>query len=143
MSDYLIQQLGAHGNIDVLLNSEIAEARGDGQLHSVLLRNRADDSTVEVDAQGVFILIGAMPRTDWLPPAIARDERGFVLTGEETSPSVDGDPPWRALETTMPGVFTAGDVRRGSVKRVAAAVGEGATAIRLIHDYLSATRAES
>jgi thioredoxin reductase (NADPH) len=140
MSDYLIQQLRAHGNIDVLLNSEIAEARGDGQLRSLVLRNRADGSTAEIDAQGVFILIGAMPRTEWLPPAIARDERGFVLTGEDTSLSLDGDPPWRALETTMPGVFTAGDVRRGSVKRVAAAVGEGATAIRLIHDYLLATR---
>jgi thioredoxin reductase (NADPH) len=144
MSDYLVRELEAIPNIDVRVNTEIGEAHGDNRLRGISLRSNTTDTIEDVPATGVFILIGAAPRTDWLPPEIARDERGFVLTGigrpaSERDPDArphDGDP--SSLATTMPGVFAAGDVRHGSIKRIAAAVGEGSTAIRHVHEYRSA-----
>jgi thioredoxin reductase (NADPH) len=135
MSDYLVQELDAIGNIEIRSSTEVVEAVGDQQLRGLLLRNNANGETEEVPATAVFILIGAAPKTDWLPPEIARDERGFVLTGDDR-PGIHGDS-W-SLATTMPGVFAAGDARHGSVKRIAAAVGEGSTAIRQVHEYREA-----
>jgi thioredoxin reductase (NADPH) len=134
MSDYLVKELGGRPNIEVLLNTEIAEARGRTRLASLVLRNRIDGTETERDADAVFILIGATPRTDWLPKTIERDERGFVLTGGDVAGGGGNRP---TLQTSADGIFAAGDTRHGSIKRVAAAVGEGATAIREIHDYLN------
>jgi thioredoxin reductase (NADPH) len=133
MSDYLVRELEAIPNIDIRSNTEIAEARGGSRLEGVTLRNNATGTTEDVPAAAVFILIGAVPRTDWLPPEIVRDERGFVLTGADRPDRPDADT-W-SLATTMAGVFAAGDVRHDSVKRVAAAVGEGSTVIRQVHEY--------
>lgn len=135
MSDYLVQELEAIGNIEVRSQTEVAEAVGDQRLRGLLLRNSGTGVTEEVPATAVFILIGAAPKTDWLPSDIARDERGFVLTGDDRPGTISDA--W-GLSTTMPGVFAVGDARRGSVKRIAAAVGEGSTAIRQVHEYLEA-----
>jgi thioredoxin reductase (NADPH) len=136
MSDYLVRELETVPNIVIRMDTEIAEARGDARLEAISLRNRATGATEEVPSAAVFILIGAVPRTEWLPPEIARDERGFVLTGVDRPEPPSGDS-W-TLATTMPGVFAAGDVRHDSIKRVAAAVGEGSTVIRQVHEYRSA-----
>jgi thioredoxin reductase (NADPH) len=138
MSDYLVQQLRDRSNIEILLNTEIAEAGGGQRLRSLRLRNRTDGSEQERDAFALFILIGATPRTDWLPSSIARDPRGFILTGDDLPDGASGRNP--TLGTSLPGVYAAGDVRHGSIKRVAAAVGEGATTIREIHEYLATAR---
>jgi thioredoxin reductase (NADPH) len=136
MSDYLVRELEAIPNIDIRSNTEIAEARGGSRLEGVTLRNNATGTTEDVPTAAVFILIGAVPRTDWLPPEIERGERGFVLTGADRPVSPDSES-W-SLATSMRGVFAAGDVRYDSVKRVAAAVGEGSTVIRQVHEYRSA-----
>jgi thioredoxin reductase (NADPH) len=135
MSDYLVRELEAISNIEVRSSTEVVDATGDQRLRTLRLRNNATGATEEVPATAVFILIGAAPKTDWLPSDIARDERGFVLTGDDR-PGLHGDS-W-SLATTMPGVFAAGDARHGSVKRIAAAVGEGSTAIRQVHEYREA-----
>jgi thioredoxin reductase (NADPH) len=135
MSDYLVRELEAAPNVSVETNTEIAEAHGEGRLRSLTLRDRASGSTRDVAACGAFILIGAAPGTEWLPDAIARDERGFVLTGTDGPGAGTSAAP---LETTMHGVYAAGDVRHGSEKRVAAAVGEGSTVIRQIQAGRSA-----
>ena len=135
MSDYLVRELEAIGNIEIRLNTEIVEARGDQRLRGLMLHNNATGETEEAPATAVFILIGAAPKTDWLPPAITRDGRGFILTGDERPDAGRGT--W-SLATTMPGVFAVGDARHGSVKRIAAAVGEGSTVIRQVHEYRQA-----
>jgi len=137
MSDYLIRQIEAAPNVDVRYRCEVAGGHGSGHLEQLLLRNRDSGETELMPAAGLFVLIGAQPLTGWLPEAIRRDQWGFVLTGADTG---EHWPLQRAaflLETTTPGVFAAGDVRHGSVKRVASAVGDGSIAIRLIHDYLA------
>jgi thioredoxin reductase (NADPH) len=131
MSDYLIREIESAENVDVRFNTEIVDAQGDFRLSGLVLRDRTTDATEEVPAAAVFILIGAAPRTGWLPPEVARDDHGFILTGEQRSDAADG----LGLSSTMPGVFAAGDVRLNPVKRVAAAVGDGSTAIRQIHEY--------
>jgi thioredoxin reductase (NADPH) len=137
VSEYLIEQLANLGNVVVDLDTEVAEARDRHQLRTLLLRDKVAGTETEHEAAGLFILIGAVPRTDWLPAAIARDDRGYVLTGSDV-PSTGGSGPGREpLETTALGIFAAGDVRHGSVKRVAAAVGEGAAAIQQLHRSLS------
>jgi thioredoxin reductase (NADPH) len=138
VSDYLVEQLRARSNIEILLNTEVVEARGRGRLRSLVLRDRIGEGESVRDAFAVFILIGATPRTDWLPSSIERDERGFVLTGSDARQAPGG--PLPMLATSVPGIFAAGDVRHGSIKRVAAAVGEGATSIREIHEYLAGAR---
>ena len=137
MSDYLIRQIQAAPNVDVRYRCEVAGGGGSGHLDQLLLRNRDSGETELVPAAGLFILIGAQPFTGWLPEAIRRDQWGFILTGLCTG---EDWPLQRApflLETTVPGVFAVGDVRHGSMKRVASAVGDGSTTIRLIHDYLA------
>ena len=115
----------------------VAGGGGRGHLDQLLLRDRDTGETELVPAAGLFILIGAQPFTDWLPEAIKRDPWGFILTGPDTGQDWPLQRPPFLLETTTPGVFAVGDVRHGSMKRVAAAVGDGSTAIRLIHDYLA------
>jgi thioredoxin reductase (NADPH) len=106
-----------------------------------VVRDTVSDVTEELPASGVFIMIGAEPRTDWLPPEIEREERGYVLTGDAVARAQPEGRRRAPLETSMPGVFAVGDVRNGALKRIAAAVGEGSSAIRMVHDYLAAESA--
>jgi thioredoxin reductase (NADPH) len=137
MSDYLIRQIDAAPNVDVRYRCEVAGGGGSGHLEQLLLRNRDSGKTEPVPAAGLFILIGAQPFTSWLPEAIQRDQWGYILTGPDTGQDWPLQRAPFLLETTTPGVFAVGDVRHGAIKRVASAVGEGSTAIRLIHDYLA------
>jgi thioredoxin reductase (NADPH) len=137
MSDYLIRQIEAAPNVDVRYGCEVAGGGGNGHLEHLRLRNRDSGETEQVPAAGLFALIGAQPFTGWLPEAIERDQWGFILTGPDTGPHWPLQRAPFPLETTIPGVFAAGDVRHGSIKRVASAVGDGSIAIRLIHDYLA------
>ena len=138
MSRYLIEQIATRPNIDVVFETEVVAARGDGALESIDLRNVANGETATVASGGVFIFIGADAETHWLPPEIALDEKGYVLTGRDVVAAerweLDRDP--YLLETSVPGIFACGDVRYGPVKRVAAAVGEGSMAIAFVHQYL-------
>jgi len=137
MSDYLIRQIEAAPNVDVRYRCEVAGGGGNGRLDQLLLRDRDSGQTELVPAVGLFVLIGAQPFTGWLPEAIKRDSWGFILTGPDTGQDWPLQRAPFLLETTAPGVFAVGDVRHGSMKRVASAVGDGSTAIRLIHDYLA------
>jgi thioredoxin reductase (NADPH) len=142
MSYYLIRQIDEIPNIEVRLGTEVAAVHGDEHLEGLTLCSRASRSEETVPAGYVFVFIGAAPRTEWLDGVVARDAKGFVLTGPDLV--VDGrrPPGWVPdrdpyyLEASAPGIFAAGDVRANSVKRVASAVGEGAMAIQLIHGYL-------
>jgi thioredoxin reductase len=142
MSQYLIDQITAMPNIDVRTSTQIAAAAGTGKLETLTLTDTKTGTTQTVPASALVVLIGAVPHTGWLPAQIRRDEHGFILTGSDLSQ--DGHPaarwtltrPPRPLETSMPGVFTAGDVRHGSVKRVASAVGEGSIAATQMTQYL-------
>ncbi|WP_255945121.1 FAD-dependent oxidoreductase [Streptomyces odontomachi] len=143
MSRYLVDQVERHPRVRVLLHHEVQEALGDDVLRSLTLRDNTTDRVGEVPARALFVFIGARPHTDWLVGALAMDRRGFVLTGSDAQAAADPDI-WAAsgrspmmLETTLPGVFAAGDVRSGSVKRVASAAGEGAMATRLVHEHLA------
>jgi thioredoxin reductase (NADPH) len=139
MSYYLIQQIAAIPNITVRTCTEVSEAHGDGHLEQLTLRDIAASTTEIVDASQLFIFIGAAPRTGWLDGVVARDLRGFVLAGPDFSTDDTGWELERSpyhLETSVPGVFAAGDVRAESAKRVASAVGEGAMAVMFVHRYL-------
>jgi thioredoxin reductase (NADPH) len=137
MSHYLIEQIEATGNIEVLTRSEAIRADGDGRLRTLHVRGGdGEQTTMDVDA--CFVFIGALPRTEWLEGVVARDERGFILAGLDAKG--DGWPLQRdpfPLETSVPGVLVAGDVRARSIKRVASAVGEGSMAVSLVHQYLA------
>lgn len=142
MSQYLVDRIRATDNIEVRTGVEVSGAHGDGHLETVTVANRADGSAEEVTANWLFIFIGASPRTAWLGPDIARDRNGFIVTGpdllgREEPPRWELDRPPLPLESTVPGVFAAGDVRLESMKRVASAVGEGAMAVSLVHRYLA------
>jgi len=143
MSLYLVAQIRATGNIEVRLRSAVVAAQGDGHLAKVTLCEEGSPPQ-ELETSWLFVYIGASPRTDWLGSSVARDTRGFVLTGQDLLAS-SATTPWPlarapyALETSVPGVFAAGDVRLDSMKRVASAVGEGAMAIYLVHRYLAST----
>jgi thioredoxin reductase (NADPH) len=142
MSDYLVRELEATANITLRYNTEAVDGHSDGRLSGLTLKDRTSGATATVPATALFVLIGAEPHTGWLPETIKRDRWGFVVTG--TDLLADGQPPpgWpldrppKMLETSLPGVFAAGDVRHGSTNRVAGAVGEGSVAIRLVHEYL-------
>ncbi len=143
MSKYLIDQIRAQGNIVVETHTELMALHGSEQDQSHLGRItlKTPDSIAERDARSVFVFIGASPKTDWLPKAMARDSRGFVLAGPDLKAKakdvwkLDRDP--YLLESSVPGIFVAGDVRHGSVKRCASAVGEGSIAIQFVHQYLA------
>ena len=141
MSLYLVARVQATANIDVRLHSEVAGARGDGHLESVTAHRPDSGDAEEVAVNWMFVFIGASPRTDWLGGDVVRDAKGFVVTGQDllaSSPTAwsEGRPPF-TLETSVPGVFAAGDVRLDSMKRVASAVGEGAMSVYLVHRYLA------
>ena len=147
MSDYLIRQIGAAPNVDVCYRVQVAggTGTGTGHLQSLALKDTASGARRSVPADALFVLIGSQPRTQWLGDSIARDQWGFILTGPDLLAGAGhywppGRPPL-PLETSLPGVFAAGDVRRGSVNRVASAVGEGAVTIPLVHHYLQTTAA--
>ena len=143
MSDYLIRQIAAVPNIDVRYHVQVAGGTGTGagHHHSLILEDTATAAQRTVPADALFVLIGAQPRTEWLGETVARDRQGFIRTGPDLPASTHARwPPGRPpvpLETSLPGVFAAGDVRQGSVKRVAAAVGEGAATVPLVHRYLA------
>jgi thioredoxin reductase (NADPH) len=138
MSHYLVQQVEADPNIEVRVQTEVVDGGGDLRLEHLTLHNFAEGRDESVRADALFLMIGAEPHTEWLPDTIRRDEQGFVLCGPDIA---DRDwPHERApflFETSMPGVFAAGDVRHGSVKRVASAVGEGSVAIQLLHQFFA------
>lgn len=142
MSQYLVGRIASAPNIEVRLRSEVVGARGDGHLEALVLADRATGAEEEVATSWLFVFIGAMPRTDWLGDDVARSDKGFVVTGQDLLASTEasrwtlGRPPY-ALETSVPGVFAAGDVRLDSMKRVASAVGEGAMSVYLVHRYLA------
>ncbi len=137
MSDYLVQQIRHAPNVDVRVRSEVVGARGGHRIEEISVRDAGSGAVDVVPVRMVFALIGALPHTGWLDGVVQRDERGFLRTGPDIDP--DGWPlsrsPWR-FETSMPGVFAAGDVRLGALPRVAAAVGEGAAVVQQIHQYL-------
>ena len=139
MSDYLVTEIEGTPRVHVRLQTEVAAARGDHRLTELVLRDRATGRDETVPAAALFVMIGATPHTDWLPGDVVRDRHGFILTGRDL-PGKDraeaGQPIPLPLETSLPGVFAAGDVRAGSVKRVASAVGEGSVAIPQVHQHL-------
>jgi thioredoxin reductase (NADPH) len=142
MSQYLVDQIAGTPNINVRLHTEVSGVAGDGHLEKVTLRNRDDGSDTAYEAGGLFIFIGARPHSDFVDGVVLRDRQGFVLTGPDMK--VDGawPPVWPLsrdpylLETSVPGIFAAGDVRANVIRRVASAVGQGAVAVSLIHKYL-------
>jgi thioredoxin reductase (NADPH) len=142
MSHYLIEQIAALPSVNVRTNTEVAAAHGSDHLEQLTLHDRATGHSELVDAQWLFVFIGAAPLTDWLDGAVVRDEKGFVPAGPDLAPPGERPAGWpleRApyhLETSVPGVFVAGDARAESAKRVASAVGEGAMAVMLVHRYL-------
>ena len=137
MSHYLIEQLAAHPNVEIRTATQAVAAEGEhGHLRRLRVRG-ADGEEAVLDADACFVFIGAAPRTEWLEGVVARDDRGFILAGLDAR--ADGWPLKRdpyVLETSVPGVFVAGDVRARSIKRVASAVGEGSMAVSLVHQYL-------
>src|SRR6266446_1451351 len=138
MSSYLVHRIEQTSNIQLLTNTTIRRKSGDGHLGSVEIVNQRTGQDRTVETPAVFSFIGAVPRTDWLPPEIERDARGFIRTGADVAQS----PHWTSrrhpflLETSRPGVFAAGDVRSGSIKRVASAVGEGSMVVQFVHEFL-------
>jgi thioredoxin reductase (NADPH) len=145
MSHYLVQQVEASPNIEVRLATEVVGGAGDGWLERLELRGRGGGEAETAEAHALFLMIGARPHTDWLPPEILRDAGGFVRTG----PELAEEPEWTldrtpfSLETSMPGVFAVGDVRHGSVSRVSSAVGEGSIAVTLVHELFAAEPVDS
>jgi thioredoxin reductase (NADPH) len=140
MSDYLIKEIDSTPNVRVCPRTEVTAMHGESRLEALTLSG--PDGSADVTAGALFIMIGAEPHTDWLPESMARDGHGFVVTGRDL---LRTEAPWpleRApfdSETSIPGVFAVGDVRSGSVKRVAAAVGAGSAVVRYVHEYLGTT----
>jgi thioredoxin reductase (NADPH) len=147
MSTYLVRAIDSTTNIAVRTRTEVVDGTGDkAALTSVTLVDRRDDSVEEVPARALFVMIGGEPHTGWLPAEVARDPQGYLVTGrdllDQPTAHWPADRAPLALETSLPGVFAAGDVRAGSIKRVASAVGEGATTVRMVHDYLRLSEAQ-
>jgi thioredoxin reductase (NADPH) len=142
MSQYLVERIRSEEKIEVRLQSEIVAGHGDGHLEGITTLDRATGTKQEIATNWVFAFIGASPHTDWLGKDVARDDKGAVITGQDLLARKE-DPRWPlarapfALETSVPGVFAAGDVRLDSMKRVASAVGEGAMSVYLVHRYLA------
>jgi thioredoxin reductase (NADPH) len=139
MSQYLIDAIEANESIDLMPNTRVAAARGEGHLESLVLANTNTDERSEVEAGAMFIFIGQTARTEWIGDIVELDDRGFIMTGSDLGQvkawSVQRDP--LPFETSVPGIFAAGDVRHGSIKRVAGATGEGASAVRFVHQHLA------
>jgi thioredoxin reductase (NADPH) len=146
MSSYLVDRVTDAENVELLANTEVRELVGEDRIEGVVVEDNRSGARWSLGARALFVFIGAEANTGWLQGAVELDERGFVLTGGELSRSVLEGDAWQELsrepyllETSLPGVFAAGDVRSGSIKRVASAVGEGAMAVRLVHQYLADT----
>jgi thioredoxin reductase (NADPH) len=142
MSDYLVRQIERTPNIRVRFKTQVVRAAGIHHLEALDVEDMVAETTETVSAAALFVLIGAGPHTSWLGMSVQRDERGYILTGRSVDRGIERPPTWPLdrdpylLETSLPGVFAAGDVRHRSVKRVTSAVGEGAMAIQSVHDYL-------
>jgi thioredoxin reductase (NADPH) len=142
MSSYLVDRINDAPNIEVRLQSQVVAGRGDGHLEAITVEDRESGATDEVPTNWLFVFIGAAPRTEWLGSEVSRDAKGFVITGPDML-DLKSDARWPLtrqpfpLETSLPGVFAAGDVRLDSMKRVASAVGEGAMAVSFVHGYLA------
>jgi thioredoxin reductase (NADPH) len=136
MSDYLVQRIRASPRISLNTNSAIISLEGEPSLQHVVWRNRTDESTTRVDAGNLFVMIGAVPNSDWLNGCVDLDEKGFVLTGQNYGRGPE--PGLSPYATSLPGIYAVGDIRSGSVKRVASAVGEGSVVVQAIHQYLAA-----
>jgi len=153
MSSYLRETIAAADNIEVMLGTEVVDGTGEGRLERLTLRDRASAVTWTVPAEALFVMIGARPATEWLPPEIERDEWGYVLTGRDVADELhvehlrgaqrEARPERQMHETSLPGVFAVGDVRHGAVKRVASAVGEGSIVIQQVHAHLEVGIARS
>jgi thioredoxin reductase (NADPH) len=143
MSQYLIDQIKQTPNIQIWAHASVVEAHGDSHLEEISVMCADTNKVERVPASSMFIFIGALPRTDWLAGTVERDDRGFILTGPDVMTNGEHPKGWTLdrdpflLETNVPGVFAVGDVRHGSVKRVASGVGEGSVAVQFIHQYLS------
>ena len=146
MSQYLIDQIAATPNIEVMVHTEVVEAKGESNLEAITLLHNDTGEKETVNAKSLFIFIGAQPATDWLEGVVARDERGYILTGTDLKQNGQRCSGWHLerdpflLESNVPGIFVAGDVRHKSVKRVASGVGEGSIAIMFVHRYLAEVR---
>ena len=145
MSQYLIEQIAATPNIRIRLHTTVEAVEGDGRLERVVLL-AVDTGVASIEPiDAMFVFIGTKPHSEWLPDAVVRDGKGFVLTGRDAAISDRFARYWKdpraplPLETAVPGIFAAGDVRAGAMNRVAAAVGEGALAVRLVTEYLGLT----
>jgi thioredoxin reductase (NADPH) len=142
MSQYLVDRIAATPNIEVLTRTEVAAVRGSTHLEQVVIRNVETAAETVLDMAAMFIFIGAAPRSEIVASLVERDEAGFILTGPDLGRNEHGIPGWNlerdafVFETSVPGIFAAGDVRAGANRRVAAAVGEGSAAIYAIHRYL-------
>jgi thioredoxin reductase (NADPH) len=152
MSHYLIEQIRGTKNIKLRLRTTVIEAHGEKHLDAITVFDASTGKKEKIRTNSLFIFIGAEPHTEWLENVVQRDDHGFILTGPDLAKlggeghqppgwPLDRDPFW--LESSVPGIFAAGDVRHGSVKRVAAGVGEGATAVRFIHQYLNSSMSGS
>ena len=148
MSRYLVDRITSAGNVELLATTQIRELMGEDHLGGVVVEDNRSGAPRTLGARALFVFIGAEANTGWLEGAVELDERGFVLTGSALDGSALEEDAWRGLsrepyllETSLPGVFAAGDVRSGSIKRVASAVGEGSMAVRLVHQYLADTGA--
>ena len=143
MSNYLVKRVTEAENVELLANTEVRELMGEDRLEGIVVEDSRSGVCRTLGTGALFVFIGAEANTGWLQSAVELDERGFVLTGGALDRSVLNRNLWRnlarepyPLETNLPGVFAAGDVRTGSIKRVASAVGEGSMAVRLVHQYL-------
>jgi thioredoxin reductase (NADPH) len=145
MSQYLIDQIGKTPNIRLRLRTEVERVEGEGHVERVALTSLDDGLCRMEEAYALFVFIGARPRSDWLPSNVLRDAKGFVLTGRDLMAAEAYPRTWKEqreplpLETSVPGVFAAGDLRASAMNRVASAVGEGSMVVRLAHEYLALT----
>jgi thioredoxin reductase (NADPH) len=145
MSQYLIDQIAATPNITLMPRTTVERVEGDGQLERILLKSVEDGQCRMEEVSALFVFIGTHPHSDWLPPEVLRNDKGFVLTDRDAAVSGDFTRYWKArreplpLETSVPGIFAAGDLRAGAMNRVASAVGEGSMAVKLVHEYLALT----
>jgi thioredoxin reductase (NADPH) len=143
MSQYLIEQIGKTPNIRLRARTELERVEGDGHVERVALKSIVDGTSSVEDADAVFIFIGTRPRSEWLPPEVLRDDKGFVLTGRDLMAAAAFPRVWKerreplTLESSVPGLFAAGDLRAGAMNRVASAAGEGSMVVRLAHEYLA------